>query len=99
MKYDISTFVEDLLEAKNLLDLDEEILDQMKKDLARRVENRIHAIIATNIPEDSRAEFEKLVDSDATDEVVSKYCSDKIPNLQELIASDLVTFRSVYLGS
>jgi hypothetical protein len=99
MKYDISTFVDDLLEVKNLSDLDEQVLEQMKKDLQKRVENRINAVIATNIPEASREEFEKLIDSDASDEEVSKFCSDKIPNLQDLIATDLVRFRNVYVGS
>ena len=99
MNYDISTFVDGLLEAKNLSDLDEQVLEQMKKDLETRVVNRINAVIATNIPEDSRQEFEKLIDSNASDEEVSKFCADKIPNLADLIAKDMVHFRSVYVGS
>lgn len=98
MKYDISTFVDSLLEAKNFLEVNPEVLEQMKKDLITRVENRINAVIATNIPEDTREEFEKLIGSSASDEDVSKFCLDKIPNLQELIAKDLAQFKSVYIG-
>jgi len=99
MNYDINTFVDELIEAKNLVGIDGQVLDQMKKDLLDRVENRINAVIATNMPESAQDEFEKLVDSDSSDEEVTKFCSEKIPNLTELISADLVQFRSVYLGN
>lgn len=99
MNYDINTFVDELIEAKNLVGIDGQVLDQMKKDLLDRVENRINAVIATNMPESAQDEFEKLVDSDSSDEEVTKFCSEKIPNLTELISTDLVQFRSVYLGN
>lgn len=98
MKYDINTFVGSLIEEKGLTNLDDKVIDQMYKDLVSRVENRINAIIATNIPESSRDEFEKLIDSDATDEVVQNFCSEKIPDLQNLVATDLAKFQSIYLG-
>jgi hypothetical protein len=99
MNYDISTFVDNLIEAKGLTYLDEKILEQMKQDLIDRVENRINAVVASNIPESARAQFEKLLDSDSSDEDVTKFCAEKIPNLQELISVDLAQFQSVYLGS
>ena len=99
MKYDISTFVDELIEAKGLSGLNDEVVAQMKKDLTVRIENRIHAIIATNIPEESREEFDKLIDSTVSDEEVSKFCAEKIPNLQDLVAADLVQFKNVYIGS
>jgi predicted DNA-binding protein (UPF0278 family) len=99
MNYDINTFVDELIEAKNLAGVDAQILEQMKKDLLDRVENRINAVIATNMPESAQAEFEKLIDSDSSDEEVTKFCSDKIPNLTELVSADLVQFRGVYLGN
>lgn len=98
MKYDINSYVDNLIEEKGLAYLDENVQLQMKNDLATRVENRIHAILATNMPEANRAEFEKLIDSEASDEEVQKFCSEKIPNLQDLIMVDLAQFQSVYLG-
>jgi hypothetical protein len=52
MDYDIQSFVERLLEEKGILylNLDEPVLDEMRKDLVSRVENRINALIASNIP-------------------------------------------------
>ena len=100
MEYDIQSFVERLLEEKGILylNLDELVLAEMRKDLVSRVENRINALIASNMPESAQAEFEKLIDSDVSDEDVQKFCSEKIPDLQSLIAADLVQFQSVYLG-
>jgi len=99
MKYDINTFAEGLLEAKGLSYLDEQVLDQMKDDLVTRIENRVNTVIATNMPEAAHAEFEKLVDSDASDDTVQKFCAEKIPNLVELVTVELARFQSVYLGS
>ncbi len=98
MKYDIPTFVDSLIEAKGLSYLDESVLAEMKNDLTTRIENRIHAIIASNIPESVHAEFEKLVASKASDEEVQKFCLEKVPNLQSLVAADMAEFQSVYLG-
>lgn len=99
MNYNISTFVDELVEAKDFGDVSQEVLEQIKKDLTARVENRIHALIATHIPDGAKEEFEKLIDSDASDEEVSHFCSDKIPDLQNLIVKEMSQFRSIYVGS
>lgn len=99
MKYDLDTFVNGLLEAKGLSYLDDAILAEMRKDLLSRIENRVHAIIASNMPEKYQAEFEALVDSEETDENVQKFCSEKIPNLAELVTIDLARFQDTYLGT
>lgn len=98
MKYDIPTFVDSLIEAKGLSYLNDNVLVEMRKDLTTRIENRINAIIASNIPEGVHAEFEKLVSSKASDEEVQKFCLEKVPNLQSLVAADMAEFQSVYLG-
>lgn len=98
MKYDIPSFADSLIEAKGLSYLNESVLAEMRKDLITRVENRINAIIASNIPENVHAEFEKLVASEASDEEVQKFCIEKVPNLQSLVVADLAEFQNVYLG-
>ena len=94
----IQGFVDNLIEEKGLSGLDENVLVEMKADLSKRVEDRINAIIVHNMPEASRAEFEKMVESAADDAEVQKFCLKNIPNLEPLITVELAKFQDIYLG-
>lgn len=94
----IDDFVEKLLQAKNLPTVNEAVRSEMKKDLSKRVVDRINAIIATHMPDDKLDEFEKLLDSKADDETVQNFCKEQIPDLQALITIELAKFQSIYLS-
>ena len=72
-------------------------MDQLKSDLRERLENRINAVLLSQIPEHKLAEFEKLLnakDANAT----QAFCSANIPNLTELIAGEFLAFRKRYIA-
>ncbi len=94
---ELEQFVDRLLEEKAMVDLDEEVLQQLKKDLFDRVEDRINAMLLAKLPADKLADFEKLLES-GSDEEVQKFCSDAIPKLDEAIAAELLAFRTTYLS-
>lgn len=96
---DLKAYVNRLIEDKNLpKDLEAEVVDQIKQDLLSQVESRVNAVIISNLKEDKLEEFGKLLDKDVSDEEMQKFCSSNIPNLAELIATELLVFRDSYLA-
>jgi len=93
----VAEFIEKLiLEAEMDKNVEKDVFDQLKKDLQERLENRINAVILSQIREDKLEEFEKLLDSGNEQEIQS-FCSLNIPNLTELIASEFLNFRNRYI--
>ena len=95
----LEVFVGRLLDERGVGDIGEEVLAQMKADLLERVEDRINMCIVEHLPPEALAEFEQLLDSDATDEQVQEFCGKKIANIDEVIASELLQFRQTYLSN
>ena len=94
----LETFVDSLIEEKGFGDLDSLMLAEMKNDLLNRIEDRLNMIIVKNMPDIYVVEFEKLMDSEAKDEEVQKFCRENIPDLESLVAVELANFRDIYLG-
>lgn len=95
----IITFVNKLLEERGVsaLGLEAEVLNQMREDLLSRVEDRINATILANLPADKLPELEGLLDQNSL-EPVQDFCQKNVANLNELIAQELLMFRSTYLN-
>lgn len=96
---DLKMFVDRLVEEKKYPeDLEKEVMDQIKSDLLSRVEDRVNMVIISNLSEEKLGEFNELMDKNVSDEEMQKFCSDNIPNLSQLIATELVVFRQTYLS-
>jgi hypothetical protein len=96
---DLVSFVDRVIEEKNFpKDLEKEVLDQIREDLLSKVEDRVNALIINNLPEDKLEEFNKMLDSDISDEEMQGFLSANIPNLAQLIASELIVFEQTYLS-
>lgn len=96
---DLSMFVDRLVEEKKFpANLEKEVIDQIKKDLLSRVEDTVNMVIINNLSEDKLEEFNKLMDSNISDEEMQKFCSDSIPGLAQLIASELIVFKQTYIS-
>jgi hypothetical protein len=93
----LELYVSKLIEEKNFQNITSEVVTQIKADLMTRVEDRINAVIIKNMPEEKNDEFDKMLDS-ASDEEIRVFCGENIPNLDELIAEELVRFRKIYLN-
>ena len=91
-------FIERLMEEKNFGDIKPETRGQIKEDLLGRVEDRINATILENIPAEKMEEFSRLIEAGDA-ESVQVYCQKNIPDLDNVIAEALVSFRSTYLNS
>lgn len=94
---DLKMFVDRLVEEKKYpANLEQGVIDQIKADLLSRVEDRINMVVISNLSEEKLGEFNELMDKDVSDEEMQKFCSDNIPNLAQLIASELIVFRQTY---
>lgn len=96
---DLVAYVDRLVEEKKYpADLEKEVVDQIKADLLSKVEDRVNAVIISNLSEEKLEEFTNLLDSNISDEEMQKFCSDNIPNLAQLIATELIVFKQTYLS-
>lgn len=93
----LQQFVDRLVEEKGFADETPEVLAQIKEDLLSRVEDRINAVILENMPSHLMEEFEKKLDQESTEQVMA-FCSENIPNINEVIAAELLNFRTTYLA-
>ncbi|MFZ2189026.1 MAG: DUF5663 domain-containing protein [Candidatus Moraniibacteriota bacterium] len=94
----IEQFVSQLVAEKKFENLLPEVLSQIQEDLYLRVEDRINAVILNNLPEENADEFDALLDA-GDPEAISTYCHEKIGNMDQLIAGELLAFRNTYLGT
>lgn len=92
----INMFLDKLLAEKGMTGLDQEIYEQLRKDLYSRVEDRLNAAILDSLPKHVWPDFEKLLDQ-KEQKPIHDFLEKHIPDLQTVIASTLLSFRSVYL--
>lgn len=94
---DLKMFVDRLVEEKKYPEnLEQGVIDQIKADLLSRVEERVNMVIISNLSEKKLEEFNELMDKNVSDEEMQKFCSDSIPGLAQLIATELIIFRQTY---
>ena len=94
----INKFIDQLvLDSGMNKDLEENVFDQLKKDLRERLENRVNAVMLSHIPEYKLEEFEKLLDA-GDEKATQAFCLENIQNLTEVIAAEFLNFRSRYIS-
>jgi len=92
----LESFVGQLIQEKGLDDLDDEVLVQLKGDLLARVEDKVNATIIAALPSDKIEEAQKIIEKN-DGEKAREYFVKNIPNLDEIIAGELIDFRQLYL--
>ena len=92
----LDDFVDKLIEEKGLENLDDEVLKQIKNDLTSRIEDRINAAILAALPSEKLEDFEKILELGNTEEI-QLFCSKNILDPDQLVASELISFRQTYL--
>jgi DNA-directed RNA polymerase subunit F len=93
----IQQYVEALVTERNFKDLEPEVIQQIKEDLADRVEEAANAAILASMPPAKLEEFDKILQNGSREEIAA-FCEQNIPNLQEVVTQALRDFRKTYLG-
>lgn len=93
----IEEFVDRLIQDKGFNETDPDVIAQMRLDLIDRVENRINAMILSNIKPENIEGFKKILD-EGSEEQIQEFVKNDVPNIEEKVASELLTFKNIYLG-
>lgn len=95
----LKAFVDSLVAEKKFPEtLEPEVIAEIKSDLLSRVEDRINGVIVNNLSSEKIEEFTHLLDGEADTKEMQEFCLNNIPNLAQLIASELIVFRNSYLS-
>lgn len=93
----LGQFVDRLLAEKKMSNLEPGILQQAKEDILAKAEEKIKAVIFSNIPSDKLEKFDELMDAN-DEESLQAFIKKEIPDLDQVIAAGLLEFRHTYLG-
>ncbi|EKD90831.1 MAG: hypothetical protein ACD_30C00081G0002 [uncultured bacterium] len=96
---DVRSFLEGLLTDAGMTSLDDEMREEMLKELYGRLDNHLSATIIDNLPPENLDEFIKLNEDGKTKEEIESYLKEKMPNAQEVLAKAFIEFRDLYLGN
>ncbi len=91
-------FVTSVLKEKNLVGVDQEILDKLTDDLVVRLQDQINRGLIDSLDEKQFAEFEKLVAAEDTKKLSTFFTDSGVP-VQNVITEVMAKFRVAYLGS
>lgn len=95
---EIRSFIEGLLADANMASLDNEMKEEMIKEVFARLDNYMTAAIVDNLPEDKLEAFIKLNEDKKSKEEIETYLKDNMPNAQDVFAKTFQEFRDLYLG-
>lgn len=99
MPPEVRTFLEGILQDANMTTADDEMREEMLKELFARFDNYMTSSIVENLKEEDMEEFIKMGDEGRTREEIEKFISEKIPNAQEVFSQAMMDFRNLYLGN
>lgn len=94
---ELEGFINELVEEKGFGTSDSAVLEQIRRDLLESVERRIDAMILANLLPEDLAAFEEVLDT-GSEEGIQAFVKEKIPDLDQKVALELLNFRTSYIG-
>lgn len=95
----IDKFIDQLIEDKGFVDLLPEVREQLKQDIASRLNDFISARTIAALPDEDLATFEQMLKDNKPQEELQQFTSTHIPDFTEFLTNVLLEFKGVYLGS
>ena len=96
---EVRTFIEGLLKDAGMTTLDNEMKEEMIKELFARLDNHITSTIIANLPAEKLEQFIKLNEDKKPKEDVEQFLKDSMPNHAEVLSKGFMEFRDLYLGN
>jgi len=94
----LDNFVDELLAAQGIDQLEPEVRDQLVQDLTDRLNDRLEAAMVAELSEDKLPELEVILDKPAATEELQKFFAENIADLPAVLARELAAFRQSYLS-
>lgn len=95
---EVKTFLEGILQDANMTSSDEQMHEEMLKELFARFDNYMTSSIVENLKEEDMEEFIKMGNDKRPKEEIEKFITEKIPNAQDVFSQAMMDFREMYLG-
>ena len=92
----LDSFVDNLIQeqgADRLLS--EEALKEFRDDLLKNIINRINVSIVENLPEEKLEEYQDVLSKSKEEQ--TDFLKTNLPNLDKIIAQELIEFRKLYV--
>ncbi|MFC1653793.1 DUF5663 domain-containing protein [Patescibacteria group bacterium] len=95
----LEDFLDKLIEEKgfNLKALPNDFPENTKKELRPLLQKSINLSLYEALSDDKKKEFEKLIDTNNSDQSLQEFFTKNVPNQQLLLAETLLDFRNKYL--
>ena len=94
----LTDYVKKLLQERGFEAVDPQVLDEMRLDLMERVQKAVNLGLVKNLPMEKLEEANTVMDSD-DDAKIQAFFAQHIPNIEEVVAAELIAFRERYLGA
>ena len=94
----VSDFLNLLLDEGGMATVSPEVRAQMLNDLRVRLNEKIFAMILSQLDDKKVTEFRKLTEEKASSEELEKFIDDNVPNSQDFFSQVFMSFRDDYLG-
>lgn len=94
----LDNFVDELLVAQGIDQLEPEVRDQLAQDLTDRLNDRLEAAMIAELPENKLPELEALLDQQVETNELQKFFAENIVDLPAVLARELAAFRQSYLS-
>lgn len=95
---ELKKFVRGVIQEKNLVGVETEVIEQLISDLSERLENQINAALLQQLSDEDITEFEKILDSGDIDKI-QNYFYNKNINVTEVTAQVMSRFKAAYLSA
>lgn len=95
---EIRGYIESLLQDAGMTTLDEQMKEEMVKEVYARLDIFIASSIVESLPADYLEDFIKLNEEKKSKEEIENFLKEKMPNYEEVFAKAFADFRSEYLG-
>ncbi len=94
----IEKFAENLLQEKELENVDRRTRDIMRAELVDRLEKVTNRVLVDAIPEDKLPAFEQLIDKGADPDELRAFVQENVPEIENKLIDAYFDFRRLYLG-
>lgn len=95
---DLDKFVADILEAKQLSGVNDEVRTQLLSDLKKELTDQINLALIEALPEDKIDGLNSMLDDpNVSDEEITKYIVESGVDVQRVTAQTMLQFRGLYL--
>lgn len=95
---ELDRFVAEILEAKKLSGVNDDVRAQLLSDLKRELLDQINRALIDALPEDSLDRFNALLDApDTTDEEVQQFIMNSGVDVRRVTTETMLLFRGLYL--